>query len=100
MVHDACDLRGDYEIAADANGCGLLDFRGTGQSISNLTLKVSNFNVLDTHAPKTKYKIMTSTKPYVGKFKLPLNWQAGWDVRYASDAAYLYFHKGTVLVIR
>ena len=100
VIHDACDLRGDYEIAADANGCGLLDFRGTGQTISNLTLKVSNFNVLDTRAPNTQYKIMTSTKGYVGKFKLPSNWPAGWDVRYVSDAAYLYFHKGTVLVIR
>ncbi len=100
VIHDACDLRGDYEIAADANGCGLLDFRGTGQSISNLTLKVSDFNVLDRKAPKTQYKIMTSTKGYVGEFKLSSNWQEGWDVRYTNDAAYLHFRRGMIIVIQ
>ena len=100
VIHDACDLRGDYEIAADTNGCGLLDLRGTGQSISNLTLKVQDFSVLDTRAPKSQYKIMNSTKGYAGTFKLPPNWPTGWDVSYTSDAAYLYFHKGTKIVIR
>ena len=86
--------------AADTNGCGLLDLRGTGQSISNLTLKVQDFSVLDTRAPKSQYKIMNSTKGYAGTFKLPPNWPTGWDVSYTSDAAYLYFHKGTKIVIR
>ena len=97
---NVCDLRGDYEIAGDANGCGLLEVRGTGQSISNLTLRVANFNALDTRAPNDRYKILKSTNGYTGKFVIPADWPRGWDVKYTDNAAYLYFQKGTTFIVR
>lgn len=100
VIKDTCDIRGDYEIAADANGCGLLDLRGAGQSISNLTLKVSDFSALDTNAAQDQYKIMNSTNGYVGTFNLPSNWPENWAVRYTSDAAYLYCRKGMVIIVK
>ena len=95
-----CELRGDYEIAADANGCGLLEVRAADQSISNLTLKVADFSVLDRQAPNTRYQILNAPNGYTGKFILPANWPAAWDVHYTATAAYLRVCKGTQLVIR
>ena len=100
VFHVRCDLRGDYEITADANGCGLLDLRGENQSISNLKLKVADFETLSKDAPDTRYQILKATNGYTGKFVLPEDWPDAWKVRYTSTAAYLCRRRGMILLVR
>ena len=99
-IANVCDLRGDYEITADANRCGLLEVRGANQSISNLTLKVADFSVLDKSAPNDRYQILSAPNGYIGTFALPSNWPGEWAVRYTGTAAYLRVRKGTILIVR
>ena len=96
---NACDLRGDYEIVGNSNTCSRLFFKGK-QDISGLTLKVSDFSTFDTRAPNTRYAIVVANAGYTGTFARPADWPAGWDVKYTDTAVYLYFQKGTALVIR
>ena len=97
---NVCDLRGDYEITADANRCGLLEVRGANQSISNLTLKVADFSVLDKSAPNDRYQILSAPNGYIGTFALPSNWPGEWAVRYTGTAAYLRVRKGSEIIVR
>lgn len=99
-IANVCDLRGDYEIAANEDRCGLLEMRGANQSISNLTLKVADFSALDRSAPYDHYQILSAPNGYAGKFALPSDWPGEWSVRYTDTAAYLYVPKGTVIIIR
>ena len=94
-----CDLRGDYEIVGNSNTCSRLYFQGK-QDISGLTLKVTDFSTFDTRAPNTRYAILVANAGYTGKFVLPADWPKGWDVKYTDGAAYLYFQKGTTIIVR
>ena len=94
-----CDLRGDYEIVGNSNTCSRLYFQGK-QDISGLTLKVADFSTFDTRAPTTRYAILVANAGYTGKFVIPADWPKGWDVKYTDAAAYLYFQKGTMFIVR
>ena len=100
VFHVRCDLRGDYEIAADANGCGLLDVRSASQSIADLTLKVLDFDALDKNVSDSRYQILMAPNGYTGKFALPSDWPTAWKVRYTETAAYLHPYRGFCIVFR
>ena len=97
-IQKALDLRGDYEIAADANGCGCIKV-AAGQAISNLTLKVVNIAAFNKDAPRTTYKILDAPSGYTGKFAVG-NLPDPWYVKYTDTAAYLVYKKGMVLIFK
>ena len=105
----ACDLRGDYEICGNAEGCSMINNQRDTLDISNLTLKVADFSTFD--ASKAKFNASTGTgyyqilkvnsgASYSGKFNLPADWPGNWEVKYTSNGAYLHYLKGTLVILR
>ena len=72
-----CDISGDYEVVGNANGCSCLQV-ASGQSISNLTLKVEDFSTFDSNAVVDHYQILSAPDGYTGKFALPAEWPDNW----------------------
>ena len=97
-IQKALDLRGDYEIAADENGCGCIKV-AAGQGISNLTLKVVDISAFNEDAPRTTYKILDAPSGYTGKFAAG-NLADQWYVKYTDTAAYIVFKKGMVISVK
>ena len=94
-IQKALDLRGDYEIAADANGCGCIKV-AKDQAISNLTLKVVNIAAFNKDAPSITYKILDAPNGYTGTFAVG-NLPDSWYVKYKPTAAYIVYKKGMVI---
>ena len=94
-----CDLSGDYEVVGNANGCSCLQV-AAGQSISNLTLKVSDFLALDRAATNNHYQILSAPGGFTGKFALPEGWSNEWGVKYTTTGAYLRVNRGLTISIR
>ena len=105
----ACDLRGDYEICGNADGCSMINNQRDTLDISNLTLKVADFSTFD--ASKAKFNASTGTgyyqilkvnsgASYTGTFNLPADWPKDWKVEYTSNGAYLHCLKGTLVILR
>ena len=92
------DLRGDYEIAADANGCSCIEV-AQGQDISRLTLKVRDISAFATNAGKGTYKILDAPNGYTGTFGIG-NVAEPWYVKYTETAAYLAYKGGLIIVVR
>lgn len=99
VFKQVCDLRGDYEISADANGCGFLDVRGANQPISGLTLKVADISAFDGEAARTAYKILDAPNGYTGTFAAG-NLADPWYVKYTPTAAYIVCRKGMTISVR
>lgn len=94
-----CNLACDYEVTADANGCGLLVLQGENQDISHLKVKIAASSSLNRNAGRYAYKILEAPNGYAGAFDesaLP----RGWSLRYAGDCAYLHYNKGTRIILR
>ena len=91
------DLRGDYEIVADVNGCGCINV-AANQDISNLTLKVSDISAFNQDAPRNTYKILDAPNGYTGTFAVG-NLPDPWCVKYTPTAAYIVSRKGLVISI-
>ena len=94
-----CSLSGDYELTGDRNGCGCLKFESSGQNISGLAMKVSDFTALNENAQVDFYKILDAPNGYTGKFA-DGNLSGAWHVQYTTTAAYLFCQRGTVIVFR
>ena len=97
-IQKALDLRGDYEIAADANGCGCIKL-AANQDISSLALKVVNLSAFNKDAPYTTYKILDAPNGYTGKFAVG-NLVGPWCVKYTLTAAYLVYKKGMMISVK
>lgn len=97
-IQKALDLRGDYEIAADANGCGCIKV-AKDQDISNLTLKVVDISALNKDAARETYKILDAPNGYTGTFAVG-NLPEPWYVKYTETATYLVYKKGMVLILK
>ena len=94
-----CDISGNYEVVGNANGCSCLQV-ASGQSISNLTLKVEDFSTFDKDAAKDQYQILSAPNGYAGTFVLPEGWSSDWRVKYTTTAAYIKPKTGMVISIR
>ena len=94
-----CDISGDYEVVGNANGCSCLQV-ASGQSISNLTLKVEDFSTFDSNAVVDHYQILSAPDGYTGKFALPAEWPDNWGVKYTDTGAYLKAKKPMVITLR
>lgn len=88
-----CDLRGNFELSANASRCGILEVQGSNQSISGLTLKSTNLEPLSRNFG-AKYRIFKATNGYTGTFNLAADWSPKWKVQYAADGAYIRPVKG------
>lgn len=90
------DLRGDYEISADATDCSCIYFKEAGQELSGLKLKLANPGGFD----KDKlYRIVRAPNGYDGAFDESAL-QSGWQVVYEENAIYLKFPKPFMMVVR
>ncbi|MBR4613614.1 MAG: hypothetical protein IKO40_12970, partial [Kiritimatiellae bacterium] len=98
MFKQTCDLRGDYEIAADANGCGCIKV-AAGQDISGLALKVLDISALNKDAARGTYQILDAPNGYTGTFAAG-NLPEPWSVNYTETAAYLAYKGALTIVIR
>ena len=94
----AFDLRGEYEIAADANGCGCIKV-AAGQDISGLSLKVLDISAFTANAANGTYKILDAPSGYTGTFGAG-NVAEPWYVKYTETAAYLAYKGGLIIVVR
>ena len=95
------DLRGDFEIVGNSNGCSRVSLdQIMGQDISTLTLKVADFGVFDVNAPNGTYTILDAPGGYIGKFRLPEDWPDEWKVRYLPNRAFLHNLRPTMLIYR
>lgn len=92
------DLRGDYEIAAAANGCSCIEV-AQGQNISGLTLKVRDISAFTANAANGTYKILDAPNGYTGTFGIG-NVAEPWYVKYTETAAYLAYKAGLIIVVR
>lgn len=97
-IQRACDLRGDYEIAAAANGCGCIKV-AAGQNLSGLTLKVADISAFDPNAARDTYKILDAPDGYTGTFGTG-NVADPWSVKYTETAAYLVCRSPMTIVVR
>jgi hypothetical protein len=97
-IQKALDLRGDYEIAADANGCGCIKV-AAGQDISGLALKVLDFSAFRADATNGTYKILDAPSGYTGTFGAG-NVAEPWHVKYTEKAAYLACKGALTIVVR
>ncbi len=93
-----CALAGNYEIAADADGCSCLKV-AAGQDISGLAVTLSNPEALDPDAERDAYKILDAPNGYAGKFDASALPEM-WHLRHTSNAAYLTYRVPFVMVIR
>ena len=113
----ACDLNGDLEIEANANGmviggitngCGRIAWPRFTMDLSKLTLKVKDFSKFDPEKAKRDpstgtgyYRIVECpANLYTGKLNLPPDWPSNWAVVYAPNGAYLKYLKGTTVIVR
>lgn len=96
---EVCSLSGVYSVSGDAQGCGCLKFRKSGQSISGLTLNVADISAFDKDAARGTYKILDAPNGYTGEFAIG-NLPDLWRVKYTSTAAYISYKKGMVLIIK
>ena len=96
---EVCSLSGVYSVSGDAQGCGCLKFRKSGQSISGLTLNVADISAFDKDAARGTYKILDAPNGYTGTFAVG-NVADPWCVKYTSTAAYIAYKKGTMLIIQ
>ena len=98
---NSCSLAGTYDIVGNTNGCGCVKFK-QAQDVSNLSLKIANVDVLDSHARSNFYKIVDAPNGITGTFALAADWPRGWAVKYAADgkSVYVYYQNGTRLVVR
>ena len=94
-----CDISGDYEVVGNANGCSCLQV-ASGQSISNLTLRVNNFSTFDRSASNDYYQILSAPNGFTGKFTLPAEWPDDWGVKYTTTDAYLFAKKPLFIIIQ
>ena len=94
--NNQCDLRGDYAVSGDANGCGLLRV-ASGQSISGLRLTLADASALD---KGKRYGILaTASGSFSGQFDesaLP----DGWKIKYTASAATLSYTQPTTIIMR
>ncbi|MBR3087218.1 MAG: RNA polymerase sigma factor [Kiritimatiellae bacterium] len=93
-----CDLRGDYEVSANATSCSCIYLAEAGQDISNLRLTLPNPGGLSKDK-RDGYRILRAPNGYYGKFDssaLP----SGWLVEYNDSSIYLKFPKPFVMVLR
>ena len=97
-IQKACDLRGDYEITGDANGCGCIKV-AEGQDISGLTLKVLDITAFNRDAVHAAYMILDAPNGYANKFAAG-NLAEPWYVKYTDTAAYIVCKKGFVFCVR
>ena len=96
---EVCSLSGVYSVSGDAQGCGCLTFRKSGQSISGLTLNVADISAFDKDAARGTYKILDAPNGYTGTFAVG-NVADPWCVKYTSTAAYIAYKKGMMLIIK
>ena len=97
-IQKACDLHGDYELAAGAGGCGRIKV-AAGQDISGLTLKVADISAFDPNAARDAYKILDAPDGYAGTFGTG-NVADPWSVKYTETAAYLVCRSPMTIVVR
>lgn len=97
---EVCSLSGVYSVSGDAQGCGCLKFRKSGQSISGLTLNVADISAFDKDAARGTYKILDAPNGYTGTFAKPAGWPEDWDVKYTATAAYLRYKCGMVIFLK
>ena len=91
-----CDLRGDYEISANATSCGRIWLNAAGQDISGLKPRLINVENFDR---KMKYEILRSPNGHVGAFDeraLP----PGWKLTDTGTQVVLSFNQGSIIVFR
>ena len=93
-----CALSGDYEVAADADGCSCLKV-AAGQDISGLSVKLVNPEALDREADRDAYKILDAPNGYVGQFGAG-QMADPWHLRHTATAVYLSPISPFVLVVR
>lgn len=91
-----CDLRGDFEISANASSCGILEVQGVNQDISGLMLKAFGLSSLE----EGEHRIFKAANGYTGEFAIAPSFPGGWDVKYTADGAYLYPSKGFIVIVR
>ena len=98
---NSCSLAGTYDIVGNTNGCGCVKFK-QAQDVSNLSLKIANVDVLDSHARSNFYKIVDAPNGITGTFALAADWPRGWAVKYAADgtSVYVYHQNGTQIIVR
>ena len=93
-----CDLRGDLEIATDAEGCGKVKFDAAGQSIAGLSLKLAAGATLDS---TKRYQVVDAPNGLAdGSRFASAELPTAWEVRYTSTGVELRHIDATVLIFR
>ncbi|MBP5543859.1 MAG: hypothetical protein ILM98_07275 [Kiritimatiellae bacterium] len=97
-----CSLSGTLDITGDASGCGCVKFEAAGQSIADLTLRVSDATAFDRTKGKSFYKVVDAPNGLAanGSRFAATDLPGGWEACYEVDAVYLRYASPTVMTMR